>query len=478
MTLKVKNTLTNRLEDFEPVTPGKVGMYVCGPTVYNFFHIGNARPFIVFDIVRRYFIYKGFKVTFVQNITDVDDKLINQAERENKTVAEIAEFYTQAYLEDLAKLGVMPADYNPKATESIDWMIDTIKKLEKNGYIYIVQDEQAGGVYYRVEKFADYGKLSGKDIHKLKLGASGRISESLKQKLESPLDFALWKFKKLEHEPAWESPWGLGRPGWHIECSSMSTHLLGDTFDVHAGGEDLIFPHHENEIAQAEAATGKPFVKYWLHNGFINIGEHKMSKSLGNIKLVREILKQGYHGQDLRLFMLQAHYRSQITFTGDILNDAKSARSRLLNTYKTLADAANSATEQTETSELDKEIDAIKQQFIDAMDNDFNTPQALGKLFELANLANKIINQDNVRSKPALEKLKNTFAELASGVFGLELEQPQDEQLSEQAQKLLTARENARKAGNYEESDRIRDELKKMGIIVKDTKDGQKWHRA
>ena len=473
MVLRVRNTMSKMLEEFEPLVPGKVGMYVCGPTVYSYFHIGNARPFIVFDVIRRYLLFKGYEVTFVQNITDVDDKLIKQSLAENKPVSEIAEIYTKAYLEDLEKLGVMPATHNPKASESIDWIINLIKRLEDKGFTYNVEHPTAGGVYFRIEKFEEYTKLSHKDFSKMMLGASGRIDESLTEKLENPFDFALWKFKKEEHEPAWESPWGEGRPGWHIECSAMSMTLLGDSFDIHGGGEDLIFPHHENEIAQAEGASGKPFVKYWLHNGYIKMGEEKMSKSVGNVRQVREILADGYTGQDLRFFMLQAHYRGPITFTQEILDEAKTGRRRLLNAYKALSETFVKAEDAEDADDaLMKSVLTLREQFIADMDDDFNTVGALGKMFELVTLSNKYIADSRIISRAMLEEIKKAFDEFAQ-IFGLVLTEKVSRVLTEDEQKLLDARAKARADKNWAESDRLRDELQKRGINVKDSKDGQ-----
>ncbi|MCD4656762.1 MAG: cysteine--tRNA ligase [Planctomycetes bacterium] len=471
--MKVRNTMSKMLEEFESLVPGKVGMYVCGPTVYSYFHIGNARPFIVFDVIRRYLLFKGYEVTFVQNITDVDDKLIKQSLAENKPVSEIAKIYTDAYFEDLSTLGVLPATHNPKASESIEWIIKLIKRLEDNGFTYIVEHPSAGGVYFRIEKFEEYTKLSHKDFSKMMLGASGRIDESLTDKLENPFDFAVWKFKKEEHEPAWESPWGEGRPGWHIECSAMSMKLLGDSFDIHGGGEDLIFPHHENEIAQAEAATGKPFVKYWLHNGYIKMGEEKMSKSVGNVRQVREILADGYTGQDLRFFMLQAHYRGPITFTQEILDEAKTGRRRVLNAYKTLGEAyAKSDEAEGVDDALIQDVLRLREQFLADMDDDFNTVGALGRMFELVTLSNKYIADADVISRALLVEIKKAFDDFAQ-IFGLVLTEEVLRVLTEEEQKLLDARAKARVDKNWAESDRLRDELKNLGIIVKDSKDGQ-----
>ena len=391
MGIKIYNTLTSQKEDFIPLEPDRVGFYLCGPTVYDYFHLGNARPFIVFDVYRRFLMYRGFQVKYVMNVTDVDDKIINRAQKEGVSVAEIAARYTQAFFEDMEKLGIHRADVHPKATEHIPEMIELIQKLLEKGYAYKI----GGDVYFQVEKFRKYGRLSGKNLEELKAGARVEVDE----RKRNPLDFALWKAAKAG-EPCWESPWGKGRPGWHIECSAMSMKYLGETFDIHAGGEDLIFPHHENEIAQSCAATSKKFARYWMHNGFLNIQGEKMSKSLGNFLIAREVVKR-HRPEVIRLFFLQKHYRSPINYTEEILRQTANALDRLQNTLQNIeyylkdspqgTDVAHDQIQQG--SEFSRLVQYSKREFIKAMEDDFNSAAAIGKIFEMAKEANRIMEK-------------------------------------------------------------------------------------
>lgn len=465
--MQIYNTMTRQKEEFVPVTPGEVKMYVCGPTVYNYFHIGNARPFVVFDTLRRYFEFLGYKVTFVQNFTDIDDKLINRAREENTTVKELADRYIKEYYIDADALGVERASENPRATEHIDDILKLVKELIDKGHAYVTDN---GDVYFDVRSYSPYGKLSGQSIDALESGARVDMGEVKRD----PLDFALWKAAK-PGEPSWDTPWGVkGRPGWHIECSAMSMSILGAPFDIHAGGRDLIFPHHENEIAQSEAATGKTFANYWMHNGYINIDNEKMSKSLGNFKLVREISKE-YELEAMRLFLLHAQYRNPVNFSRELMEEAESslerirtARTRLNDALKRDMDVAGAAAE-----EFKKTVDDMRARFIAAMDDDLNTADALGVLFDLVRAVNTYVSIDT--QKAALEKADALFSDMCK-VFGL-LQKHVEEEFSAEAVALLEQRQEARGNKDYKRADEIRDKLKEMGLAVEDGKDGAKLKR-
>ncbi|GIN72227.1 cysteine--tRNA ligase [Bacillus sp. J14TS2] len=465
MTIQIYNTLTRKKETFQPMEAGKVKMYVCGPTVYNYIHIGNARPAIVFDSVRRYLEYRGYEVQFVSNFTDVDDKLIKTAKELKSDVPAIAEKFIQAYFEDVSALGCKEADFHPRVTENMDEIIEFIDLLVQKGYAY----ESAGDVYYRTRKFADYGKLSHQSIDDLKMGARIQVGE----KKEDELDFALWKAAK-EGEIAWDSPWGRGRPGWHIECSAMAKKYLGDTIDIHAGGQDLAFPHHENEIAQTEALTEEPFANYWMHNGYININNEKMSKSLGNFVLVHDILKK-VDPQVLRFFMLSVHYRNPINFNDELLKNAGVALDRLRTSYQNLkhrlAASANLAVDDQEW--LDK-IKQLVSTFEKEMDDDFNTADGITVLFELAKQGNLYVRQENT-STNVIDAFLTTFEELFS-VLGLKIKQ--DELLDEEVDQLIEQRLEARKNRDFALADQIRDQLKEMNIVLEDTRQGTRWKRG
>ena len=441
-------------------------MYVCGPTVYNYIHIGNARPMIVFDTVRRYFEYKGYEVNYVSNFTDVDDKIINKSMEEGITASEVSERYIKECKKDMADLNIKPATKNPKATEEIDGMITMIESLIEKGYAYAVE----GTVYFRTRKFESYGKLSKKNLDELEAGKRIAIEE---QK-EDAMDFVLWKPKK-EGEPYWESPWGQGRPGWHIECSVMSKKYLGDTIDIHAGGEDLVFPHHENEIAQSEAANGKEFAKYWLHNAFLNIDNKKMSKSLGNFFTVREIGEK-FDLQVLRFFMLSAHYRSPLNFSADLMESSKNGLERIVTSaerIKGLLEKAKGTIKEEEKILLEKK-DGFVAKFEAAMEDDFNTADAISTLFEYVKFVNVEAGENS--SKELLQSLFTTFEKLAD-VLGIIIEQ-KEEILDEEIEKLIEERQNARKEKNFKRADEIRDILLEKGIVLKDTREGVQWKRA
>ena len=467
--MKLYNTLTKKKEEFVPLEPGKVKMYVCGPTVYNFIHIGNARPMIVFDTARRYMEHKGYEVNYVSNFTDVDDKIIAKANEEGVSSKEVSERYIKECQKDMAGMNVKPATTHPKATEEIGGMVEMISTLMEKGYAYNVN----GTVYFRTRKFSEYGKLSHKNIDDLEAGHRNiQVTGDLK---EDPLDFVLWKPKK-DGEPYWESPWCQGRPGWHIECSVMSKKYLGDEIDIHAGGEDLIFPHHENEIAQSEAANGVPFAKYWLHNAFLNIDNKKMSKSLGNFFTVREIGEK-YDLQVLRFFMLSAHYRSPLNFSADLMEAAKNSLERILEAAGKLKDRKDNAAKESITEEeleLLKEAEGFVTKFEDAMDDDFNTADALAAIFELVKFANT--NVDENSSKEFAGGLYEELFKL-SDVLGLKIEK-KEEILDKEIEDLIQERQAARKAKDFKRADEIRDELLKKGIILKDTREGVKWQRA
>lgn len=468
--MKVYNTLTRRKEEFIPLEEGKVKMYVCGPTVYNLIHIGNARPMIVFDTVRRYFEYKGYEVNFVSNFTDVDDKIIKKAIEEGVSANEISKRYIEECKKDMAAMNVKPATKHPLATEEICGMVEMIADLIEKGYAY----EKNGTVYFRTRSFKDYGKLSHKNIDDLRSGGRTLLVTGEDEK-EDPLDFVLWKPKK-EGEPAWESPWCEGRPGWHIECSVMSKKYLGEQIDIHAGGEDLVFPHHENEIAQSEAANGKEFAKYWMHNAFLNIDNHKMSKSLGNFRTVREIGEQ-YDLQVLRFFMLSAHYRSPLNFSADLMEASKNGLERILTAVSNLKHLLGVSAVETMTEE-EKEAFVKTEEFVKAyemaMEDDFNTADAIASIFDLVKYANTTANGES--SKEYLQGLLELIVRL-SDVLGLIVEK-EEEILAEDIEALIEERQAARKAKDFARADAIRDELLEKGIILEDTREGVKWKRA
>ena len=466
--MRFYNDLTMQKEDFVPITEGKVTMYSCGPTVYNYIHVGNARPIIMFDVLRRYLEYRGYEVTFVQNFTDVDDKIIKKANEEGVSSAEIAEKYIAEYWSDVKALGVREATVHPKATENIPQIIEIVQTLMDKGYAYEVN----GDVYYRTAKFRDYGKLSHQNLDDLQSGARVEVNDVK----ENPMDFALWKAAK-PGEPAWESPWGMGRPGWHIECSAMSNRYLGKTIDIHTGGKDLIFPHHENEIAQSEAANGVPFVHYWLHNGFINVDNRKMSKSLGNFFTVREAA--AVYGYDcIRMFMLMSHYRSPLNYSTDVLEQAQAALDRL-QTAKDNLDFFAENGKDGDLTEADAAfvagLDKYRQRFIEVMDDDFNTADAVSAIFELVREVNAAVSPAADPTKALAIACRDIFMELC-GVLGIPFKKEDD--LAGEIEEKIAARQAARKAKNWAEADRIRDELKAQGIILEDTPQGVKWHRA
>ncbi|MCC2253751.1 cysteine--tRNA ligase [Ruminococcus sp. CLA-AA-H200] len=468
--MKIYNTMSKRKEEFVPLEEGKVKMYVCGPTVYNFIHIGNARPMIVFDTVRRYFEYKGYDVNFVSNFTDVDDKIIKKAIEEGVTADEISKRYIAECKKDMEAMNIKPATKNPLATEEICGMVDMIQTLIDKGYAY----EKNGTVYYRTRKFKDYGKLSHKNLDDLQSGGRALLVTGEDEK-EDPLDFVLWKPKK-EGEPAWQSPWSDGRPGWHIECSEMSKKYLGEQIDIHAGGEDLIFPHHENEIAQSEAANGKEFAKYWMHNGFLNIDNRKMSKSLGNFFTVREISEK-YDLQVLRFFMLSAHYRSPLNFSADLMEAAKNGLERIRTAAENLKFLSGNAQAENLTEEerdLLAKADEYRAGFERAMDDDFNTADAIASVFELVKYINTTAGAD--RSKEYLESLYASLEKLTD-VLGIIVEQ-KEEILDADIEAMIEKRQAARKERNFALADQIRDELLSKGIILEDTREGVKWKKA
>lgn len=464
--LYLYNTLTRSKQEFVPIKKGEVKMYSCGPTVYNFFHIGNARPFIIFDTLRRYLEYKGYKVEFVQNFTDVDDKMINKANELCITVKELADEYISEYFTDAQGLGIKKATVHPRATENIDAIIELVSTLEKKGYAYNVD----GNVYYRTRNFKDYGKLSHQPLEDLESGARIDINEDK----EDPMDFALWK-KQKPGEPAWESPWGMGRPGWHIECSAMANKYLAKTIDIHSGGQDLIFPHHENEIAQSEAANGCCFANYWLHNGYINVDNRKMSKSLGNFFTVRDVAKE-FDYEVIRFFMLSAHYRSPINFSKDLMESAKSALGRIYTCLDTLDFLEKSAEDRAANAAEQEVLDGLeghKQRFIAAMDDDINTADAISAIFELVADVNKIITQNP--SAEVCRKCSAAIRELGDvlGLLGKKKEGADGD-----VQKIAAERAEARAAKDWAKSDELRDKLKEMGYIVKDTPHGQQLIKA
>lgn len=465
--MKVFNTMTRQKEELVPLNPGEFKIYACGPTVYNFIHIGNARPICVFDVLRRYLEFLGNKVTFVQNFTDVDDKIIKRANEEGITSAEVAEKYIAEYKKDAEGLGVRPASIHPKATENMEKIIEIVETLVEKGYAYPLSD---GSVYFRVRKFPEYGKLSHQDVSDLESGA--RIEADTEK--EDPLDFCLWKAAK-PGEPSWTSPWGEGRPGWHIECTAMIKNHLGETIDIHCGGQDLIFPHHENEIAQGECCTGHEYARYWMHNGYINVDNVKMSKSLGNFFTVRDVAeKYGY--EPIKYMMIQAHYRMPLNYTLTVIESAKASLERMY----TCRDNLDFAIENAPSEKMGGEEEFIamlgekKQAFITAMDDDLNTADAVAVIFDLVREINTFITSPHAKS--ALEAAAELFDAL-TGVLGI-LYNRRKESLEEEVENLIAARQAARKERNWAEADRIRDELKAMGIVLEDTPQGVKWKKA
>ena len=468
--MKLYNTLTKKKEEFVPLEPGEVKMYVCGPTVYNFIHIGNARPMIVFDTARRYMEHKGYEVNYVSNFTDVDDKIIAKANEEGVSSKEVSERYIKECQKDMAGMNVKPATTHPKATEEIGGMVEMISTLMEKGYAYNVN----GTVYFRTRKFSEYGKLSHKNLDDLRSGGRSLLVTGEDQK-EDPLDFVLWKPKK-EGEPSWPSPWSDGRPGWHIECSVMSKKYLGEEIDIHAGGEDLIFPHHENEIAQSECCNGVPFARYWLHNAFLNIDNRKMSKSLGNFFTVREIGEK-YDLQVLRLFMLSAHYRSPLNFSAELMEASRNSLERIKNAVGNLNHLlANASAEELteEEKELVSQLSSYEEKFDAAMDDDLNTADALAAIFELVRFANTHAGEES--SKAFLSALKEKIVSL-SDVLGL-IAEKKEEMLDADIEALIEERQAARKARNFARADEIRNELLSKGIVLEDTREGVKWKRA
>ena len=469
MVLKVFNTLGRRKEEFIPVNPREVRIYVCGPTVYDYIHIGNARAFVVADVVRRYLRYKGFKVKYVSNITDIDDKIINRARELGISTQELAETYSNAYFEDITKLNIEKPDVTPRATQHIPEMIEAIERLIEKGYAYVVD----GDVYFDISKFKDYGKLSGNKAEALEMGA--RIEVNPKKK--NPADFALWKSWK-PGEPGWHSPWGKGRPGWHIECSTMAQKYLGETIDIHMGGKDLIFPHHENEIAQAEALTGKPFVKYWLHNEWLTVEGEKMSKSLGNFVTVRDALKICSPAV-LRFFLISAHYRSPLDFNRDALKTAERNLERLVRALERLNDIPERETQTIEDEKLISEVEKEKRKFEEAMDDDFNTPLAISALFSMARLINSYADTNKTIEKTTKRRVLKVLVDLL-GVLGIEWVADKRETWTDELFKgvlelLIDVRNELRRMKKWEIADHIRDELRKMGIILEDTGEETKW---
>ena len=469
--MKIFNTLSRRKEEFVPIEPGKVKMYVCGPTVYNFIHIGNARPMIVFDTVRRYFEYKGYEVNYVSNFTDVDDKIIRKAIEEGVDAETISKRYIAECKKDMEMMNVKPATKNPQATQEIGGMIEMINTLIEKGHAYVAAD---GTVYFRTKSFKEYGKLSHKNLDDLQSGFR-EIKVTGEEGKEDPTDFVLWKPKK-EGEPFWESPWCQGRPGWHIECSEMSKKYLGESIDIHAGGEDLIFPHHENEIAQSECANGKTFANYWMHNAFLNIDNRKMSKSFGNFFTVREISEK-YDLQVLRLFMLSAQYRSPLNFSADLMEASKNSLERIRTAAEHQADCLKAAKEGEMTAEEKQNqaaVEGLVQKFETAMDDDFNTADAISAIFEIVRLSNSTISEAS--TKAYVSYVKETMDKLCD-VLGI-ITEKKEEILDSEVEDLIAKRQQARKDKNFALADEIRGQLLDMGIILEDTREGVKWKRA
>ena len=469
--MKIYNTLSKREEEFVPLEEGKVKIYVCGPTVYNLIHIGNARPMIFFDTVRRYFIYKGYQVNFVSNFTDVDDKIINRAIEEKVSADEISERYISECKKDMEGMNILPADTHPQATKEIAGMIDMIKELIDKGHAYVSSD---GTVYFMFKRFPEYVKLSHKNIDELQSGLR-ELKVSGENDKEASYDFVLWKPKK-EGEPYWESPWSDGRPGWHIECSVMSKRYLGEQIDIHGGGEDLVFPHHENEIAQSEACSGKHFAKYWMHNAFLNIDNKKMSKSEGNFFTVRDISKM-YDLQVLRFFMLNAHYRSPLNFSAELMDSAKNSLDRILNAFEKLRDFEKKASGEsmTEAERVDfHEIILSKQKFEASMDDDFNTADAIAAVFEIVRVSNSTVNEESTLSY--IKHILSVLSKLCD-VLGIKTKR-KEVILDEDIEKLILSRTEARKNKDFKRADEIRNELLEMGIVLEDTREGVKWKRV
>ncbi len=460
--MKLYNSKTRTKEEFVPIEDNKVKMYNCGPTVYNYFHIGNARNFVVFDTLRRYFIYKGYDVTFVQNFTDIDDRMIKQANTDDITIKELADKNINEYFTDARGLNIIEADVHPKATESIGEIIKLIKKIQTNGYAYEVE----GDVYFNTSAYEGYGKLSGHKLDELEAGA--RVQTDARKK--NPADFALWKAMKPE-EPFWGSPWGKGRPGWHIECSAMSMKYLGETLDIHSGGKDLLFPHHENEVAQSESATGKPFANYWLHNGFINVDNEKMSKSLGNFFTVRDVVKL-YSYEEIRFFLLSAQYRSPVNFSDTLMEQSRSGLSRIYESLKNLAHIKGSGEIQEDEKQTLKNIDDFKANFITHMDDDLNTADALSDIFDIVKEINTALIKGTIKTVKAASYASGIIREIGD-VLGI-LQKDIDVEITPEIQKLIDKRIEARKSKDFTASDELRDKLKDHGILIEDTKDGYK----
>lgn len=465
--MKIYNTLTNKKEEFVTINPKEVNMYVCGPTVYNYFHLGNGRTFIVFDTIRRYLEYKGYKVNFVQNFTDIDDKMIKKANEQQITVKQLGDKFIREYYTDADRLYIKRATVNPRATEYINKIISFVSELINKGYAYEIN----GDVYYSTKKFNEYGKLSGQNLDELRAGARINVDE----RKTDPMDFALWK-KQKPGEPAWESPWGLGRPGWHIECSCMAYNILGETIDIHGGGTDLAFPHHENEIAQSEALTGKPFANYWMHSAFVNVNNQKMSKSLNNFFTAREVLEK-YDADVIRFFMLSAHYRAQINFSDELLESAKSSVERLYNSVynlESLLDEVKLENIQEAENDYYKDLLKYRDKYIEKMDDDFNTADAISVIFDLIRDIN--IHVDVNASKELIKKCINLIRELGEPL-GI-LQKTTKESLEEDIEKMIKERQQARKEKNWALADKIRDELKSQGITLEDTPQGVRWKRV
>lgn len=465
------NTLTKKKEEFKPINPPNVNMYICGPTVYDYFHIGNARTFVMADIIRKYLEYRGFNVKYVMNLTDVDDKIIKKSNEEKVDTSKVTDKYINAFLEDIEKLKIKKADVYPKATRHMETIIGMIKSLEDKGYAYAVD----GNVFYNVEKFNSYGKLSGKKIDELESGSRIEINDEKK----NPLDFALWK-KAKKGEPFWESPWGKGRPGWHIECSAMSCKHLGDTFDIHAGGNDLIFPHHENEIAQSEAANGKKFVNYWLHFGFLNINDEKMSKSLGNFSTARDVISK-YPAEAVRLFFAQANYGGPLNFTDELLNGAAKGLEKINNLAERITYELSNENDEGISPEFN--FAKFEESFQKTMDDDFNTPQAIAVIFDFVKEVNKIISDNETIDNKFFEKVKDFLNRTAVGVFGIldfdEFSSGSSSSIeNELIELLIQIRLDAKKDKNFKLSDKIRDELNKLGIVLQDTKEKTTFKRV
>lgn len=468
--IRIYNTLTQKLEEFHPIEEDKVSMYVCGPTVYNYIHIGNARSIVAFDVIRRYFEYRGYDVHFVSNFTDVDDKIIKAAKEEEMTTVELADKYIEAYFEDTEALNVKRADHHPRVKDYIPEIISFIEDLVEKEYAYEVD----GNVYYRTRAFEDYGKLSNISLEELREGASERLDAEESRLKEDPADFALWKSVKSDDEVNWESPWGPGRPGWHIECSVMSTELLGDTFDIHGGGLDLTFPHHENEIAQTEAKTGKTFANYWMHNGFVNMDDEKMSKSLGNFVLVHELIKE-VDPQIVRYFMASAHYRLPINYSSSTLEEAKTNLKRIRQAYTNVSYRLGDA-----AYELDKDaddlaaFDALEKEFQEKMDDDFNAANGFTAIYEISKLMNKYSEREHV-SQQVLNYYMGRYEEILA-IFGI-IVYEEEELLDAEIEALIQEREDARAGKDFSRADEIRDQLKEEGVILEDTPQGIRWKR-